>query len=98
MVPAFPSPAADFAVKRIDVTDRLVVHPQAAYPMRVSGESMRKLGIFDGDVLLVETTLKLRHGVVVVAWWTASSPASCCACATAGWSCSPLIAWPRSGT
>lgn len=50
----FPSPAADYSAKRIDIMDRLVVHPQATYAMRVSGESMRELGIFDADVLLVD--------------------------------------------
>lgn len=63
----FPSPAADFAAKRIDVMDRLVVHPQATYSMRVSGESMRELGIFGGDVLLVDKAVKPRHGMVVIA-------------------------------
>lgn len=63
----FPSPAADFAAKRIDVMERLVVHPQATYSMRVSGESMRELGIFDGDVLLVDKAVKPRHGMVVIA-------------------------------
>ena len=63
----FPSPAADFTAKRIDVMDRLVVHPQATYAMRVSGESMRELGIFDKDVLLVDKAVKPRHGMVVIA-------------------------------
>jgi hypothetical protein len=43
----FPSPAADFAAKCIDVMDRMVVHPQATYSMRVSGEAVRELGIFE---------------------------------------------------
>lgn len=63
----FPSPAADLTAKRIDVMDRLVVHPQAAYAMRVSGESMRELGIFDDDVLLVDKAVKPRHGMVIIA-------------------------------
>ena len=63
----FPSPAADFSAKRIDIMDRLVVHPQATYAMRVSGESMRELGIFDADVLLVDKAVKPRHGMVVIA-------------------------------
>jgi DNA polymerase V len=63
----FPSPAADYSAKRIDIMDRLVVHPQATYAMRVSGESMRELGIFDADVLLVDKAVKPRHGMVVIA-------------------------------
>ena len=63
----FPSPAEDFAVKRIDLTQELVTHPQATFLLRVSGESMRDAGIFDGDMLVVNKALKPRHGQVVVA-------------------------------
>ena len=61
----FPSPAEDFAVKRIDLTQELVTHPQATFLLRVSGESMREAGIFDGDMLVVNKALKPRHGQVV---------------------------------
>jgi len=63
----FPSPAEDFAVKRIDLTQELITHPQATFLLRVSGESMREAGIFDGDMLVVNKALKPRHGQVVVA-------------------------------
>lgn len=63
----FPSPAEDFAVKRIDLTEILVTHPQATFLLRVSGESMKDAGIFDGDMLVVDKAIKPRHGHVVVA-------------------------------
>jgi DNA polymerase V len=63
----FPSPAEDFQAKRIDVLERLVKHPQATYSMTVRGESMREVGIFDGDVLLVDRAIKPSHGQIVVA-------------------------------
>lgn len=63
----FPSPADDFLVKRIDLTEQLITHPQATFLLRVSGESMRDAGIFDGDMLLVDKAIKPRHGHVVVA-------------------------------
>lgn len=63
----FPSPAEDFAVKRVDLTQELITHPQATFLLRVSGESMREAGIFDGDMLVVNKALKPRHGQVVVA-------------------------------
>jgi DNA polymerase V len=67
-VPAgFPSPADDFMVKRIDLTQELITHPQATFLLRVSGESMRDAGIFDGDMLVVDRAIKPRHGHVVVA-------------------------------
>ena len=63
----FPSPAEDFAVKRIDLTEVLVTHPQATFLLKVSGESMKDAGIFDGDMLVVNRVLKPRHGHIVVA-------------------------------
>lgn len=63
----FPSPAEDFAVKRIDLTEILVTHPQATFLLRVSGESMKDAGIFDGDMLVVDKAIKPRHGHIVVA-------------------------------
>lgn len=63
----FPSPAEDYAGKRIDVLEHLVKHPQATYQMRVRGESMREAGIFDGDVILVDKAITPRSGQIVVA-------------------------------
>ena len=67
-VPAgFPSPAADFAVKRHDLNELLITHPAATFMWQVSGDSMIELGIFNGDVLVVNRALTPRHGDVVVA-------------------------------
>ena len=63
----FPSPAEDFAAKRIDLTAELVRHPQATFLVRVAGDSMREAGIDDGDLLVVDRALKPRHGCIVVA-------------------------------
>lgn len=63
----FPSPAEDFAVKRIDLTAVLVTHPQATFLLRVSGESMKDAGIFNGDTLVVNRAMKPQHGHIVVA-------------------------------
>lgn len=63
----FPSPAEDFAVNRLDLTQLLVKHPQATYLLRVAGTSMREAGIDDGDTLVVDRAIRPRHGHVVVA-------------------------------
>lgn len=63
----FPSPADDFAVKRIDLTAELVTHPQATFLLRVRGDSMKDAGIFDGDMIVVDRAVKPRHNQVVVA-------------------------------
>ena len=63
----FPSPAEDLGAKRIDVLERLVIHPQATFTMGVRGDSMIEFKIFDGDVILVDRAIKERHGHIVVA-------------------------------
>lgn len=63
----FPSPAEDLGAKRIDVLERLVRHPHATFQMRVSGDSMRDEGIFDGDIAIIDRAITPRHGHIVVA-------------------------------
>jgi len=63
----FGSPGADATVKRIDLNDALIRHPQATFVMRAAGWAMREAGIDDGDVLLVDRALTPAHGNVVVA-------------------------------
>ena len=64
----FPSPAEDLGAQRIDLTQVLVIHPQATYFMRASGHSMVKAGIFDNDIIVVDRAIKPRHNYVVVAF------------------------------
>lgn len=67
-VPAgFPSPAADFAVKRHDLNELLITHPAATFMWQARGISMIDLGIADGDILVVNRALNAKHGDIVVA-------------------------------
>ena len=63
----FPSPAEDLGAQRIDLTQLLVVHAQATYFLRASGQSMVDAGIFDNDILVVDRAVKPRHNHIVVA-------------------------------
>jgi DNA polymerase V len=63
----FPSPAEDLGAKRIDLTAKLIKHPQATFLMKARGESMREAGIFDGDVLVVDRAIQARSGHIVIA-------------------------------
>ncbi|WP_115720523.1 transcriptional repressor LexA [Gallaecimonas mangrovi] len=47
--------------------DPTLFHPQADFLLRVKGESMKKIGIMDGDLLAVHRTTQARNGQVVVA-------------------------------
>jgi DNA polymerase V len=63
----FPSPAEDLGAKRIDLTAKLIKHPQATFLLRARGDSMKEAGIFDGDVLVVDRAIPPRSGHVVIA-------------------------------
>ena len=48
----YPSPAGDYQHESLDLNDKFVHHEEASYFVRVSGESMIGLGIYDGDICL----------------------------------------------
>jgi repressor LexA len=47
--------------------DGNLFHPAADYLLRVNGESMKDIGIMDGDLLAVHQTTEVKNGQVVVA-------------------------------
>ncbi|WBG89564.1 translesion error-prone DNA polymerase V autoproteolytic subunit [Pantoea piersonii] len=63
----FPSPAQDYIEKRIDLNHLMVQHPSATYFLRVSGDSMIEAGIGEGDMIVVDSSLKAKHGDIIVA-------------------------------
>ena len=63
----FPSPAQDYVEKTLDLNELCIRHPAATFFVRVQGDSMIEAGIFSGDVLVVDRSLKARHGDIVVA-------------------------------
>lgn len=63
----FPSPAADHVEDRLSADDYLVGNPTATYFVRVKGDSMIEAGIFDGDVLVVDRSIKPSLGHIVLA-------------------------------
>src|SRR5690606_22550104 len=63
----FPSPAADFATRSLDLNELLIAQPESTFFWRVSGHSMSQAGILDGDILVVDRAVESRHGMVVVA-------------------------------
>ncbi len=64
---SFGSPASESGVTRLDLNDLLVRHPQAAFLMRIAGDSMRGAGVEDGDLALVDRAQTAGHGQVVIA-------------------------------
>ena len=64
---AFGSPGTDSTVKRIDLNDALIKHPDATFMMRADGSAMHGAGIDNGDVLLVDRAVVAAHGAIVIA-------------------------------
>lgn len=67
-VPAgFPSPADDYLERPLDLNEHLINRPAATYYVRAQGDSMVQMGIFDGDLLIVDRSLEAAQGDVVIA-------------------------------
>lgn len=64
----FPSPAADYEDKRLDINDYLVRNPVSTFFFPVQGDSMEGAEIFEGDVLVVDKSVEAQHGHIVVAF------------------------------
>lgn len=64
----FPSPAADYENKRLDINEYLVRNPVSTFFFAVEGDSMQGAEIFDGDILVVDKSVRPRHGHIVVAF------------------------------
>src|SRR5687768_8232439 len=63
----FGAAADDYAEKGIDLNEHLVKNKPATFFFRMKGDAMRDAGIFDNDVLIVDRSLKLTNGKVIVA-------------------------------
>ncbi len=64
----FPSPAADYEDKRLDINEYLIRNPVSTFFFPVKGDSMQGAEIFDGDILVVDRSIKAGHGDIVVAF------------------------------
>lgn len=64
----FPSPAADYVDSRLDINEYLVRNPVSTFFFPVEGDSMEGAEIFDGDILVVDRSIKARHGHIVIAF------------------------------
>ena len=63
----FPSPAEDHLEQRLDLNTLVIETPSATFFVRVAGESMREIGITDGDILVVDRSIESWENRIVVA-------------------------------
>lgn len=66
-VPAgFPSPADDYLDHPLDFNELLIAHPAATFAVRVTGDSMTGIGIFPGDIAVVDRALTASDGAIIL--------------------------------
>jgi len=63
----FPSPATDYIEEDVDLNIHLIKNVPATFIIRVQGKSMANVGIYDGDLLVVDKSLKPKNFSTVVA-------------------------------
>ena len=63
----FGAAADDYMERGIDLNEQLIRNKPATFFMRVSGISMINAGIFDGDIVIVDRSLKPQNGKIVIA-------------------------------
>ena len=63
----FPSPATDYIEEDIDLNVHLIKNIPATFIIRVQGKSMTDVGIYDGDLLVIDRSLKPKNFSTVVA-------------------------------
>ncbi|CCQ09836.1 Error-prone repair protein UmuD [Pseudoalteromonas luteoviolacea B = ATCC 29581] len=66
-ITGFESPAAEYKELGLSLDDLLIQHPNATFIGVANGESMRNVGIFDGDLLIVDRAEATKHGDIIVA-------------------------------
>ena len=63
----FPSPATDYIEEDIDLNSHLITNAPATFIIRVQGKSMTNVGIYDGDLLIVDKSLNPKNFSTVIA-------------------------------
>jgi DNA polymerase V len=63
----FGAAADDYMERGVDLNEQLIKNKPATYFFRMKGDAMKEAGIFDNDVLIVDRSLKLANGKIIVA-------------------------------
>jgi|TARA_B110000444_G_scaffold9748_1_gene8394 DNA polymerase V len=63
----FPSPATDYIEDDIDLNNHLITNAPATFIIRVQGKSMVDVGIYDGDLLIVDKSINPKNFSTVIA-------------------------------
>ncbi|EGI73588.1 S24 family peptidase [Pseudoalteromonas sp. SR43-6] len=63
----FESPAAQYTELGVTLDELLIKHPNATFIGLASGNSMQEVGIFEGDLLVIDRAEPAENGDVIVA-------------------------------
>ncbi|MEI8670345.1 S24 family peptidase [Pseudoalteromonas sp. B131b] len=63
----FESPAAQYTELGVTLDKLLIKHPDATFIGIASGNSMQEVGIFEGDLLVIDRAEPVKNGDVIVA-------------------------------
>ena len=66
---SFESPALDFPEDTIDLLKLLIKDKETTFFARVTGDSLNGIGVFDGDILIVQKGLFPRENDIVVVFY-----------------------------
>ena len=63
----FPSPADDYLDRPLDFNELLIENPAATFAVRIAGDSMTGVGLFPGDIAVVDRSRTAADGSIVLA-------------------------------
>ena len=66
---SFESPALDFPEDTIELLKLLIKDKETTFFARVTGDSLNGIGVFDGDILIVQKGLFPRENDIVVVFY-----------------------------
>ncbi len=62
----FGAAADDYAERGIDLNEQLIINKPATFFFRMKGDAMTEAGIHEGDVLIVDRSIKAESGKIIV--------------------------------
>ena len=66
-ITGFESPASDYLQLPLSLDELLIEHPSATFIGKADGHSMQGVGIFNGDILIVDRHVSAKNNDVIVA-------------------------------
>ncbi len=66
MITGFPSPAQGYEHNQIDLNSYVIKHPAATVFMRIESSHYTRMGIYNGDLIVIDRAKKITQNSLVV--------------------------------